>query len=84
MKEITGVHDVYFVFSGGVKNKALFNFDYWTFKTEESGVQVINDDDNRISVYNLMGVKVLETCDKTEVSSLPKGIYIINGRKVLI
>ncbi|MDE6785805.1 MAG: carbohydrate-binding protein, partial [Muribaculaceae bacterium] len=84
LKEITGVHDVYFVFSGGIKNKALFNFDYWTFKTAESSVEINNANSSHVVVFNLMGVKILETDDKAKISSLPKGIYIINGRKVLI
>ena len=33
-------------------------------------------------VYNLSGIKVLTTKDKTQLSSLPKGIYIINGKKI--
>lgn len=33
-------------------------------------------------VYNLSGIKVLATKDKTQLSSLPKGIYIINGKKI--
>lgn len=35
-------------------------------------------------VYNLMGVKVLETKDIQEIKNLGRGIYIINGKKVLI
>ncbi|MCH5242006.1 MAG: hypothetical protein J1F67_06240 [Muribaculaceae bacterium] len=34
-------------------------------------------------VYNPQGIKVLETKDATLVNSLPKGIYIINGKKVV-
>lgn len=33
------------------------------------------------TVYNLMGVKLLENADGEAVSRLPKGIYIINGKK---
>lgn len=85
LKEITGVHDVYFVFSGGVKNKALFNFDYWTFKANETSVDLIDSQTCKsVVVYNLLGVKVIETDDMAKLSSLPKGIYIINGRKVRI
>lgn len=35
-------------------------------------------------VYNPQGVKVLETKDASTIESLPKGIYIINGKKVMI
>lgn len=36
------------------------------------------------TVYNLMGIKVLETADYDRVKALPKGIYIVNGKKVAI
>ena len=39
------------------------------------------DKDGRIVVYNLQGVKVLDTTDASAVKHLPRGLYIINGRK---
>ena len=38
----------------------------------------------RTVVYNLMGVKVLDTDDASQISTLKKGIYIINGKKVIL
>lgn len=35
-------------------------------------------------VYNPQGLKVLETKDVTLLKSLPSGIYIINGKKVML
>ena len=35
-------------------------------------------------VYNLQGIKLLETTDASMLNSLGKGIYIINGKKVFI
>lgn len=35
-------------------------------------------------VYNPQGVKVLETTDPSELNSLAKGIYIVNGKKVVL
>lgn len=43
--------------------------------TEESG---------SYRVYNLQGVKVLETKDVSVIKQLPGGIYIINGKKVIL
>lgn len=40
--------------------------------------------DGRIVVYNLNGVKVLDTKNVEELNSLAKGLYIINGKKVII
>lgn len=36
------------------------------------------------TVYNLLGVKVLDTDDESQLSSLSAGFYIINGKKTLV
>lgn len=41
-------------------------------------------EDGVYKVFNLQGVKVLETKDISEVRNLAKGIYIVNGKKVAI
>ena len=41
------------------------------------------DKDGRIRVYNINGVQVLDTDNATDVINLPKGVYIINGKKVI-
>lgn len=41
-------------------------------------------ENTRTVVYNLMGVKVLDTDDAAEVNNLAKGLYIVNGKKVAI
>lgn len=35
-------------------------------------------------VYNMQGVKVLGNADNAAVSNLPAGIYIVNGKKVVV
>ena len=40
--------------------------------------------DGKVSVYNLQGVKMLDNADAASVNSLPAGLYIINGKKVVI
>lgn len=40
--------------------------------------------DGSYKVYNLQGVKMLETKEIKEISNLPKGIYIINGKKIVL
>ena len=40
--------------------------------------------DGIYKVYNLQGVKVLETKDTNNVNTLPAGIYIVNGKKVIL
>lgn len=39
---------------------------------------------NHWTVYNLMGVKVLDTDNEAAVNDLPNGIYVINGKKIAI
>lgn len=36
------------------------------------------------AVYNLTGIKVLDADNTDKLNTLPKGIYIINGKKVLV
>lgn len=51
----------------------------------DAGVEnIIDDADGIYRVYNLQGVKVLETIDASQVNSLPSGIYIVNGKKILL
>jgi arabinoxylan arabinofuranohydrolase len=51
IEEITGVHDVYFVFKGG-NSENLFNFDYWYFTERTAGHDLMainaNVDDYKI------------------------------------
>lgn len=51
---------------------------------ESSAVETINTANDGVKVYNLQGVKVLESNDASAVTGLPKGIYIVNGQKVIV
>ena len=42
------------------------------------------DEDSSYSVYRTNGVKVMETADKSKLNTLGKGLYIINGKKVIV
>lgn len=49
-----------------------------------AGISSIAPDfDGRYMVYNSHGVKVLDTDDESRIMALPKGLYIINGKKIL-
>lgn len=54
-----------------------------SIENSNTGIQGIESDSEsgRISVYNLQGVKVLETMNSQDLNTLSKGIYIINGKK---
>ena len=47
------------------------------------GVDGIADDEGRIRVFNVNGVMILDTDNAAELSNLPKGLYIVNGKKVI-
>ena len=47
----------------------------------ETGIREISAD-NPVDVYNMQGNKVRSKA--TTLSGLPKGIYIVNGRKVIV
>ena len=45
---------------------------------------VVAESEGGYTVYNLLGVKVLETEDAKQIKTLPTGIYIVNGIKIYI
>lgn len=50
-----------------------------------SGVTAIaSDADGRFTVYNAAGVRVLVTTDPADISALPAGLYIVNGKKHIV
>jgi hypothetical protein len=52
---------------------------------EIAGIEdVIVESNGCWTIYDMSGVKVLETTDSSKVNALPAGLYIINGRKVYI
>lgn len=75
---------------GGVLYSALGNDMYFiTYMMDdlEAGIEEIVADsvnDGVFTVYNLQGVKVMQTKDASLLHNLPKGIYLINGKKILL
>lgn len=45
---------------------------------------VVAEGENGWVVYNITGVKVMETTDASQLGTLPKGLYIINGVKTIV
>ncbi len=74
----------------------FFAFDYWVRDSYEltltytvtgnSGIESPESDRMRIrgDVYNLLGHKVLTDADMQQIRKLPSGIYIVNGKKVMV
>ena len=53
--------------------------------TNETGIdEIALESTEGYTVYNLQGILVMKTKDKTELGNLPHGIYIVNNKKQLI
>lgn len=42
------------------------------------------DNDSTVTVFTLQGIRVLDKADRSELTTLPKGIYVVNGKKLAI
>lgn len=52
---------------------------------EEAGVTTIEGSmPTHYKVYDLNGMLILKTSNKSELNLLPKGLYIINGKKIIL
>ena len=57
------------------------------FLIEGTTTGIINNIYNKIEnvdVYTIDGIKRLSKASVSEINALPKGIYIINGKKIII
>lgn len=60
----------------------VLRFNYGDNEEDSNGVESIAASNEAYKVYDVNGVLWLETNDKTAIENLPKGIYIINGKKI--
>ena len=58
----------------------------YIFTDGEAGIESYAKEapDGVLKVFDLRGVKLMETKDASEVKALPRGIYLINGKKILL
>lgn len=49
-----------------------------------TGVSELLDNSGRVAVYTIEGLKIMDAADADAIRSLPHGLYIINGRKVIL
>lgn len=55
-----------------------------TYIVASTGVNAVFDaDTTEFDVYGINGLKILKAADNKAVDSLPAGLYIINGKKVI-
>lgn len=55
-----------------------------TINAKYSGISTIEADAANGNVYNTQGVMVLKAADANKVNSLPAGIYIMGGKKIVV
>lgn len=60
----------------------ITNVKLYTARTS-GAEEVVAPRENRVVVYNLQGIKVLESDDTSLLDTLPGGIYIVNGKKMV-
>ena len=85
---ITDVCDIFFTFSGN--KTSLMDFDSWQFNEISTDVKEIKNEDpstpfrgsNEGNIYDLQGRRI-NSQFIIHNSQLPKGVYIVNSKKVL-
>ncbi|MCH5312312.1 MAG: hypothetical protein J1E57_10230 [Prevotella sp.] len=82
-----GVQSVY-EYEGKTTVSDILRYDIlqgtYTFVKDETGIDKVVATPVTKGIYNLMGIKLYESAGPTEINSLPKGIYIINGEKIYV
>lgn len=56
----------------------------YDFSTSVESVESSTPADSLFNVYNLQGTLVKEAASKAEVYALPSGLYIVNGKKIMV
>lgn len=73
----------YFVDANGMSIDAITL--KYTVSNNGTGIEdVVSEAANGWVVYNILGVKVMETTNAADLNTLAKGIYIINGVKTVV
>lgn len=74
-------HELKADFSDAAGEQFVVNFVFDS--NEDSGVEAIGVE-GKFTVYTIAGVRVLEGADAVAVKALPAGLYIVNGKKVVV
>lgn len=53
-------------------------------KRNTAGIKLIDTENNSNDVYSLNGTLVIKNASKEDLKSLERGLYIINGNKIVI
>lgn len=85
---VSGIHNIYMV-ATGTSNVKLFSVNWFQFLSDAviDGIATVHNSQSTIhnnAVYDLSGRRILNSQPSTSNSQLNKGIYIINGKKILV
>ena len=69
------------ILAGYPENWTLINI---SVTDQDAGIDGVVEDTYEYRVYNLQGSEILTTDNKNSLKVLNKGLYIINGKKVLV
>lgn len=70
-------------FAGGIPSGNFFSYYY---KDVPNGVEEIvpETEETVFEVFDINGFRILTTSEKERIYNLPKGIYIVNGKKIIL
>lgn len=71
------------VYFNGSSSTLTHQIEYINEPANESGVASLATD-GKFNVYSIKGENILNTTDANDLNNLPNGIYIINGKKIVI
>lgn len=57
---------------------------YTLNKKTSAADSILSEEETLYTVYNLQGIKIFDTSCRSDINKLPKGFYLINGKKVII
>ena len=85
MTGLVSASDDMTVIAGGLPGDAMMTYIYGMHQEEAEVEEIIPaTEEGRYTVYNLQGVRILDTADATRLHTLPSGLYIINGKKAAL
>lgn len=64
------------------ERKLYYNLDFTSISTGVT--EIAAPADGLFRVYNLQGIEVLKSANALDLNSLPRGLYIVNGKKLVL
>lgn len=82
---VISVSDDFNTIVGGYPYDAFFSYVFHKESDENAWVKgILENGEDTFKVFSLDGILLLDTADYNKVLSLPKGVYVVNGKKIVI